>query len=136
MPLLPYRPLTGAPLPEQERKADFAAAERIHNVRFGTKCVYLGRLAGLGGHYIRYEDITRWFIHMEAATGGEATFHMFRLVVNYGADGECASSLGEVSADFNEKTPVAQVLALLRQHGEIPLGRDYTRKSRFPLPEE
>lgn len=130
--LFPYRPLTASRLPEQAWKQDFAQAERIQDVRFGASCVYLGRFGGLGGRYIPYEDIVRWFVSVEAAVGGEATFHIYRFVVNYGEEGEYAASLGEFSANLNEKPPVDQVRAIVARHSEIPFGRDYSRKSRFP----
>lgn len=112
-------------------KADFASAQRIKDVRFGEAYLHLGRMAELGGKYIPYSDIVRWFISVEAAVGGEATFHIYRLVVNYGEEGEYAASLGEYSANLNEKTPLEQVKQLMNAHPGIPQGRDRSRKSRF-----
>ncbi|MCC8099400.1 MAG: hypothetical protein LIO78_04960 [Clostridiales bacterium] len=128
--LLPYQPLT-APFPQEEWQQDFRQARRIKGVRFGAECLYLSRFAGLGGRYIPYRDIVRWYIQLKEATGGEATFHSYRLVVNYGAEGEWAASLGEYSANLNERTPEAEVRTLMAQHPEIPLGRDPQRRTRF-----
>lgn len=129
--LFPYRPLT-ATLSAPEWKTDYSAAERIKDVRFGKHCLHLGRMAELGGRYIPYSDIVRWFVSVEAAQGGEATFHIYRLVVNYGEEGEWAASLGECSANLNEATPLERVREQMNLHPEIPQGRDYGRKSRFP----
>lgn len=133
--LFPYRPLTKN-MSREAWKADFDRAERVKDVRFGEKCVHLGRMAGLGGRYIPYEDIERWFISVEAAVGGEATFHICRFVVNFGEDGECMASLGEYSANLNEKTPLERVKALMKLHPHIPVGRDYDRKSALRRGEE
>ncbi|MCQ2442668.1 MAG: hypothetical protein MJ077_06060 [Oscillospiraceae bacterium] len=129
--LFPYRALT-TPLLSSRWKADYASGVRIKDVRFGQQALYLGHMAELGGKYLPYDDIVRWFISVEAAQGGEATFHIYRLVVNYGEEGEYAASLGEYSANLNEKTPLNEVKAQMNLHPEIPQGRDYKRKSRFP----
>lgn len=128
-----YKPLA-SPVSTDHWKADFAAAHRVKDVRFGERLLHLGRMAELGGRYIPYSDIVRWFVSVEAAVGGEATFHIYRLVVNYGDTGEWAAALGEVSANLNEKTPLAEVRSLMDRFPAIPQGRDYTRPSRFPGP--
>lgn len=128
--LFPYQPLTKA-APKAQWKQDFQGAQRIKDVRFGSEFLHLGRMAELGGYYIPYSDICRWYISVEAAVGGEATFHIYRLVVNFGERGEAAAALGEVSANLNEKTPLEAVKALMEQHPYIPVGRDYDRPSRF-----
>lgn len=122
--LLAYKPLTASALSPGEWRADFDHAERIKDVRFGEKCVHLGRFAGLGGRYIPYHDITRWYIRIEAATGGESTFHNYRLVVCCGEGKEWAASLGDYNADLNEKTPVDRLRALTSLHPEIPFSKN------------
>lgn len=130
--LFSYQPLTQA-VSRDQWKADFQSAERIKNVRFGEKLLHLGRMAELGGRYIPYTDIVRWFVSVEAATGGDATFHIYRLVVNYGTEGEWFAELGEVSANLNEKTPLKEVTALMNRYSHIPQGRDYSRPSKFRI---
>lgn len=130
--LFPYKPLT-TPLPAAQWKADLAAAHTIKGVHFGEQCVYLDRFGGLGGWYIPYTDVVRWFVNMEAAVGGEATFHIYRFAVNYGEEGECVAALGDYSANLNEKTPLDEIRTAVSAHPEIPFGRDYDRKSRFRI---
>lgn len=128
--LLSYQSLT-VPLPREVWQRDFRQARHIKGVRFGAECLYLSRFAGLGGYYISYRDIARWYIQLREATGGEATFHSYRLVVNYGAEEERAASLGEYNANLNERTPMEEVRALMAQHPEIPLGRDPRKRTKL-----
>jgi hypothetical protein len=119
-----YRPLTGTALSDAEWKQDFNGAQAIKALRFGSRCLHLGQLGGLFGRYLPYEDIARWYLRIEAANGGEATFHLVRFVVQDQTGREHTASLGDYNANLNEKTPVPEIQRLVALHPEIPFGRN------------
>jgi hypothetical protein len=122
MSLLPYRPLAGLPAEKEHLSDELALAQRFGRVFLGAEHIFLSRILWLGGSYIAYPDITRWYIRQCEATVEVSTFYSYLFVIEYGDGKECA-------VNFEEKPKVDALKEALRAaHPEIPFGPDKTKK--------
>ncbi|MCI2046259.1 MAG: hypothetical protein LKJ90_00900 [Faecalibacterium sp.] len=122
MSFLSYHALAGAPAEKEALRAEYAAAQKFGRVALGTNHLFLSRVLGLGGSYIAYPDIRRWFIRQCEATVEVSTFYSYLFVVDYG-DGR------EKAVNFEEKPKVDALREALRAaHPELTFGPDKTKK--------
>ena len=83
MLLLPLRCLAGQPADPAALKAEAAGARRFGRVALGEHHLFLYRVLGLGGGYIAYADIDRWYIRHLEATVEVSSFSSYMFVVEY-----------------------------------------------------
>ncbi len=128
MSLLPLKNLTGRPADADALRAERAQAQRFGRVALGSQHLFLSRILGLGGGFIAYEDIERWYIRQLEATVEVSEFYSYMFVIEYAKNG----GFEEFAINFEEKKKVdALRAAFAAAHPEIPFGRDPSRKSKL-----
>lgn len=129
MSLLPYHALTGAAADPAALEAERKAAVHYGRVFIGAKHLFLGRILGLGGGYIAYPDIERWYIRQCEANVEPSTFYSYMFVVEYTAPN---GKPDERAVNFEEKKKIdALRAAFAAAHPEIPFGRLPGRPSKY-----
>lgn len=127
MLLLPLRCLAGQPADPAALKAEAAGARRFGRVALGEHHLFLYRVLGLGGGYIAYADIDRWYIRHLEATVEVSSFSSYMFVVEYPHQG----SFQEFAINYEEKKKLDALRDAFRAaHPEIPFGRDPSRPTR------
>ena len=121
MSLFSYRPLCGAAADAAALQAERRAAQRFGRVALGETHLFLGRILGLGGGYIAYRDIERWYIRQCEAQVEPSTFYSYMFVIEYtGANGKA----DERAVNFEEKKKIdALRAAFAAAHPELTFGR-------------
>lgn len=128
MSLLPLKNLTGRPADPDALRAERAAAQKFGRVALGSQHLFLYRILGLGGGYIAYEDIDRWYVRQFEATVEVSEFYSYMFVVEYPR----RDGFAEFAVNFEEKKKIdALRAAFASAHPELPFGRDPSRKSRL-----
>lgn len=127
MLLLPLRCLAGQPADPAALKAEAAGARRFGRVALGGDHLFLYRVLGLGGGYIAYADIDRWYIRHLEATVEVSSFSSYMFVVEY----PHGDSFQEFAINYEEKKKLDALRDAFRAaHPEIPFGRDPSRPTR------
>lgn len=128
MSLLPLKNLTGRPADPDALRAERAAAPKFGRVALGDTHLFLSRILGLGGGFIAYEDIDRWYIRQIEATVEVSEFYSYMFVIEYPHNGGFA----EFAINFEEKKKIdALRAAFASAHPDLPFGRDPSRKSKL-----
>lgn len=128
MSLLPLKNLTGRPADPDALRAERAHAQKFGRVALGDKHLFLYRILGLGGGFLAYEDIDRWYIRQIEATVEVSEFYSYMFVVEYPRDG----GFEEFAINFEEKKKIdALRAAFSAAHPELPFGRDPSRRSKL-----
>lgn len=127
MLLLPLRCLAGQPADPAALKTEAAGARRFGRVALGGDHLFLYRVLGLGGGYIAYADIDRWYIRHLEATVEVSSFSSYMFVVEY----PCGDGFQEFAINYEEKKKLDALRDAFRAaHPEIPFGRDPSRPTR------
>jgi hypothetical protein len=128
MQLIPMKNLTGSPVQEETLRAEHAAAKKFGRVALGDTHLFMSRILGLGGGFIAYEDIDRWYVRQLEATVEVSEFYSYMFVVEY-AKGD---KFEEFAINYEEKKKIdALRKAFAETHPEVTFGRDPNRKSRL-----
>lgn len=127
MLLLPLRCLAGQPADPAALKAEAAEAWRFGRVALGEHHLFLYRVLGLGGGYIAYADIDRWYIRHLEATVEVSSFSSYMFVVEY----PHGDGFQEFAINYEEKKKLDALRDAFRAaHPEISFGRDPSRPTR------
>jgi hypothetical protein len=128
MLLLPLKNLTGSPADAEDLRAERAAARSFGRVALGDEHLFLYRILGLGGGYIRYADIDRWYIRQIEATVEVSEFYSYMFVVEYEKNGKYE----EFAINYEEKKKIDALReAFAQAHPELTFGRHPSRKSKL-----
>lgn len=128
MSLLPLKNLTGRPADPEALRAERACAQSFGRVALGDKHLFLYRVLGLGGGFIAYEDIDRWYIRQIEATVEVSEFYSYMFVIEYPHSG----GFEEFAVNYEEKKKIDALRAAFAQaHPELTFGRDPSRKSKL-----
>lgn len=127
MTLLPLKCLAGQPADPQSLAAEQAEALRFGRVTLGQNHLFLYRPLGLGGGYIPYAAIDRWYVRQLEATFEVSSFYSYMFVVEYPHQG----GFEEFAIDFEDKKKLDGLRAALREtHPELTMGRDPSRRTK------
>ncbi len=128
MLVLPLKCLAGTPADADALKAEQAAARRFGRVALGDEHLFLYRVLGLGGGYIAYKDIDRWYVRQLEATFEVSSFYSYLFVVEYPA----GDGFDEFSVNYEEKKKLDALREALREaQPTLTVGRDPNRRSKL-----